>query len=116
MPFPICGWVSTFHRIEYGFLGFGLHTGMLCPRSVPVPRDAPVGCTIPVGNGSLRVTAGRKLPVVPEPRMLVLELKPGWFTACGVPSDATNTPKPARMTVPRPGPPGVHARPNRGLK
>src|SRR3954469_12221636 len=115
MPLPICRWTSTFHRIEYGLFGFGLNTVMPCPRKVPKPAEAPVGWVMPVGNGSFKVTAGRRLPVVPEPSSVVLALKPGWLTPC-VPIDATKIPKPVRITVLCAEPPGVHARPKRGLK
>ena len=67
----------------------------------------------PVGNGLSSVTAGRRLLVVAAPNTVLLALKPGWLTPC-VPIDATNTPKPARSTVPFA--PGVHATPKRGLK
>src|SRR5215467_3705826 len=113
MPFPIARWMSRFQRIEYGLSGFGLKNVMLCPRNVFTPRADPVGCWSPVGNGLSRVTAGRRLLVVAELSTVLLALNPGALIPC-VPMADTNTPKPARITVPFP--PGVQATPKRGLK
>src|SRR5690348_3661899 len=113
MPLPICRWISKFHRIEYGFFGFGLKKVTPCPRNVPSPDAEPVGFWMPCGNGFDSVTAGRRLAVLAAFRMFVVWLKPGWLMPC-VPIEATNTPTPPRMTVPFPE--GVHANPNRGLK